>query len=528
MRLRAGIVDAKVTVGRATMLLFNRFRIFIAAIVLALAGCVVPAAASSVYPFCDASASTGHIWYVDPLRGSLKGDGSKAKPWRTLGDVISNNLIASAPSRWDNTLRRNVITSPNAPIKPGDTIYLMTGNHGTVTIQGYYGTTLVGYNQSQFITIMAGPGQIPVIQQLNIIGGSHFIFRGISFLGTNNTGSYATAYSNGSDFGFVNIRGPHDNIIFDQNRFISAADVSGWSISDWISKRASGITEGGGSCLAITNNTFKNIGFGIRTQKSQHVLIQNNTIDYFTDDGIDYGSDDLTIDGNTITNSIEDGDGFHRDGMQGQPYNEQTTISNVTITNNKVIRIADPRNPYPGFLQGIDAFDGQWSNVTVKGNFIVTDAGDGLVFFGSHNITISGNTVMGDSGRLLPCYGMTLSQCEGQSVQPTNSTTPALRVTKSKTGVPSSNVYVTNNFLTGMAIDISTSPITISGNVCVIGSAGKCPIGIPVNGVMKWVGTPSIVGDNNVITSKTPAQIFGVFNTESATYNQTVVSDPRN
>ena len=151
-----------------------------------------------------------------------------------------------------------------------------------------------------------------------------------------------------------------------------------------------------GSCLSVTNNLFKNIGFAIGSQRASNILIQQNVIDHFTDDGIDYGSNNMVIDRNQITNSIDDGDGFHQDGMQGQPYGN-TPVSNIQITNNfvanQIEKLVSPAN-----LQGIDTFDGVWQNVTVENNVVITNAYHGITFYGVTNISVINNTVIGSGG----------------------------------------------------------------------------------------------------------------------------------
>ena len=38
---------------------------------------------------------TGALFYVDPVNGNMEGDGSRAKPWSTVQEVIEQNLIES-------------------------------------------------------------------------------------------------------------------------------------------------------------------------------------------------------------------------------------------------------------------------------------------------------------------------------------------------------------------------------------------------------------------------------------------------
>ena len=134
-------------------------------------------------------------------------------------------------------------------------------------------------------------------------------------------------------------------------------------------------------------------------------MLSHNEIDHFGDDGIDYGANNISITHNYIHDNFDIGDGNHEDVMQGQngpllrgvPYNH---FSNILIDSNLVIRQTDPKLAFPTYLQGIDAFDEDWTNVTVTNNVIVTSACWGIFFSSVHNGKIINNTVVADG--LLP------------------------------------------------------------------------------------------------------------------------------
>jgi hypothetical protein len=474
--------------------------------------------ASPVYSGCAAATPnpSGNVWYVDPVKGSMSGNGSAAHPWHTLAEVFQAGLFATTP-----TIKGSGYTvMANPPIQPGDTVYLLSGDHGSVKIQGWYGVgnTLVGFANSSYITIAALPGQTPVIDNLQIIGGSHWAFSGVTFQGLNTTGVYPQAGGGSQDYWLVTLRGPHDNIVFDNSTIQSATDVSGWTMGQWLTQRSSGILDTAGTCIAITNSLFHNIGFAMQTQQSDMVLIQNNTVNYFSDDGIDYGSSDLLIQQNLIENSVEDGDGFHRDGMQGQPYNEQTLNQNVVINSNTVIRLADPSNPYPGQLQGIDAFDGLWNNLVVTNNVIITDANQALSYYGAQNITVSNNYVVEDSGLVFPCYGITLPQCQTLSLTYDTSQKAAINIYPSKAGLASSSVTISNNITNELYIDPTTTNWTLNNNLC-LPINGKCTLALPVNGTMSWIGAPGTYTGHTVIPQFPATSMFVKFDTTDEQYN---------
>jgi parallel beta-helix repeat protein len=477
------------------------------------------------------SGNVGTAFYIDPVAGSDTGDGSKAHPWKTLQDVIAAGLFANMPTHYDNASKTTIKNNPNAPIKSGDTLYLMSGDQGSVVLQGSYGTTLTGYNNTDFITITAAPGQTPVIDQLDIKGASKWIFSGITFKSLNTSGTYASGGTSNPDYFLATVSGPHDNIIFNDDTFMSQANVSSWSPTDWKEKRASGLFDnggGGGTCTTITNNTFQNVGFGIDSQRSDNVLVANNTINYFSDDGIDYSSNDMVIEGNHISNSIEDGDGFHRDGMQGQPITETTTVQNVTIKNNFVTRLADPANPYPGSLQGIDEFDGIFKNVTVEGNQVITNLSQGISFYGAQGLTIENNVVLSDNQKFLPCEPISMPNCsvQGQSVITGTTTIPTINISDAKAKTPSNNVTIMDNIVSGIGIILDTQNLNVTHNLCVP-TNGKCVIGIPVNGAMLWKAAPGTYPGDNVITSLDASALFTQFDPIGLHYNLTLkVANP--
>ena len=85
--------------------------------------------------------------------------------------------------------------------------------------------------------------------------------------------------------------------------------------------------------------------------------------------------------------------------------------------------------PFPLGMQGIDAFDEDWTNMTVTNNVIVTSACWGMALASIHDSLVANNTVL-DDGSPIGHSGCTLSLTVGASNQ----------------GPNSSNTRVTNNF----------------------------------------------------------------------------------
>lgn len=416
-----------------------------------------PAAASTVGepelkapPGCEAppALSGRRAFYVDPVKGSRSNNGSADHPWRTLEEVVNDGLIASAtyhtPYHAGDALQP---ASRRAVVQPGDVIYLRSGDHGVVTLRGAY--------NASFITVSAAPGAAPVIRKLNIYSGSHWDFEGVKFESPNLTGVYAQGGTPKPDYFLVKMtasgfQGPLDNIVVANSTLQSADNVTKWSQRDWMETRASGIflsasmvakDSEGGQCFSFIHNTLRNIGFGLVLYNATSVLISHNTIDHFVDDGIDYGGNKMFISYNTITNSIDDGDGFHRDGMQGQPYwGEEEVLHDLVFDGNTVINQTDPNLPFPGYLQGIDTFDGVWNRVRVTNNVVITNAYHGIAFFGANDIDIINNTVMADA---LPGKSPTSGERNSYAVLKNGDTWISVR--NGKDGRPSTNVVIRNN-----------------------------------------------------------------------------------
>ena len=403
----------------------------------------IPSLATCELPI---STAADRIFYVDPEKGSRHNDGSADHPWRTLEEVFDDGLVDTRLSEsGTKPPPRRVQTTP--VVKAGDTIVLRSGNHGKIKLRGAY--------NDKFITIVGAPGQTPIIKQLSITGGSHWIFKNIVFDSLNDSGVYGTLSVYQPDYYLLKLdanaaAGPLDNIFIEQSTFRSTVDAKNWNQQNWREQRVSGIwinagmergDADGGHCFVVDGNNIYNIGTGIDVSNAVGVAIVGNNIDHFADDAIDYGSSDMFIFGNKITNSVNDEDGFHRDAMQGQPYwGAGETLRNLNIIGNYVINQTDPDLKFPGYLQGIDEFDGIWDGVNILNNVVVTNAYHGISFYGAKNIHIINNTVMASA---MPGPSVEAGTANSYDVLRKGATWIAIR--NAKDGSPSQNAIVRNN-----------------------------------------------------------------------------------
>src|SRR5277367_1799898 len=350
--------------------------------------------AAEVYPGCAVPPTTfNHIWYIDPVSGKTAAEGglgTRAAPWNSLQAVFSVEPGYTAPLLSTAAFKRRDPASPGAgPIQPGDEILLMSGNYGDISTSDWN----VGLKNPAFLTIAAAPGQTPVLSFLAAVSSSYLVFSGIKVEGT------ADSSPVHARFPLVQVSGspalPSSNLVFTNMRVSSADDTSGWTQAEWRARRrVIGIAAQGGAdttCVSVTNSHISNIEFGA-TASANNMLVSGNDIERFGDDGIDYNASNILITKNYIHDGVDLADGAHPDGMQGYP----GKFSNVVIDSNRVIRQTDPNLPFPNFLQGIDAFDGDWTNLTVTNNVVVTYSCWGIGFASVHGGRIINNTVLSD------------------------------------------------------------------------------------------------------------------------------------
>ena len=348
-----------------------------------------------------------HIFYIDPVKGSMNGDGSSARPWSTLQAALAAGLINGA-------------NKTTGAVHAGDLIYLMTGEHGSFRVSGS------AAQNTDFITIMAAPGNHPVMNLLEIDNGQNWVFSGIIFTNPatipQNYNYYGLAY-------FSDVK----NIIFKNNILYSVPDVTDWTPQDWMSNAVGRGIYCFGSSVTITNNRISNVRYGVVMQ-GDNIVLNGNSIDCFSDDGIDFTSTNTMITCNTITNHYGQlADGNHNDGIQGWIDGPSNDLHNILIDRNVVIAST---NKYPTIippiptgegqdhLQGISIFDCPVKNLTATNNVISPAAYHGLTFYGLSDSVVANNTLYNQS----PLYHTWIGV-----------------FSNGYNDAPSSNVYVRNN-----------------------------------------------------------------------------------
>ena len=222
--------------------------------VILLLSFAAPIRAANVYSGCAVpSATPRHVWYIDPVHGKTPaagGNGSQASPWNSLSGVLSGSwganvtvpgysrpLLSSVPYNHAANGQccaavADQLGSP--PVQPGDALMLMSGNYGDIGIGDFNLPT----TNSDFVTVEAAPGQIPVFSTLYIDRTNKWVFNTIkvqSLLGTN---------GNFQPLVFLTDQGPSfptTDIVMENMQISSADSTAGWSKAQWVAQARFGV-----------------------------------------------------------------------------------------------------------------------------------------------------------------------------------------------------------------------------------------------------------------------------------------------
>ncbi|MDI1483388.1 right-handed parallel beta-helix repeat-containing protein [Polyangium sp. y55x31] len=342
-------------------------------------------------------------FYVDPANGSASGDGSAAKPWQSLEQLITDGAFGTT-------------------IKAGDTVWLRSGYHGAPVFKGG--------DYTPAITIAAAPGEKPTAGSVAFKGAKGWTLRGLSI-----SPSHAPTPTVGD---IVLIDPSSARVTVEDNEIFSVTDSSAWGADEWINAASSGIFVRGAECVA-RNNSLTNVRFGISVD-GKGALVEKNRIVNFSADGLRGLGDDGVFQYNLIKNvyvSQDDGDSNHDDGFQSWSVGAggvgTGAVKNVVLRGNVFINREDPNQKLTNSMQGIGCFDGFFEGWVVENNVVVTDHWHGISFYGMRNSRIVNNTVI--------------------DVNDVTPGPPWIKVTAHKDGTASQDVVVRNNLATDLQLE---------------------------------------------------------------------------
>jgi hypothetical protein len=321
-----------------------------------------------------------NTFYCDPVNGTLKGDGSKEKPWGKLSEVIVAKLV-------------NGQDSTSGVVHAGDRILLRSGDHGELRLTPYSGSKQ--YANTDFITIEADSGATPRIATIIVANASKWIFRGLLIEQVSPPPKRTMAVSIANS----------DSILIENCMIRPQSDVKEWTATEWSTLSPTyGVHMNRVPNSTVRNNRIYGVENGIAVNSPSTAVI-GNTIDYFANDGIQFAGSDTLIQKNVISNHYAGWDDkMHHDGIQGWPasFLEEKELHNITIDSNFVIASTGeyplippvPTGEGDDYLQGISIFDGTSTNVTVTNNIVISAANHGMSFYGISKSTIANNTVI--------------------------------------------------------------------------------------------------------------------------------------
>jgi hypothetical protein len=384
-----------------------------------------------------ASPLWGADFYIDPQRGDPAGDGSAEKPWQSLQEVVDRGLIETR--EWDSLPYKPtcklVPKNEDAPVKPGDTIWLRNGDYGDVAIRKHYNTATV--------TIAAQEGHTPRLRSLLLQSGCHWALKGLHVSPEFGEGKRPRTMIEIQAHGW---NGPVHDVLVEQCVLQSAADTSGWSAADWNERSVSGIGADG-ERIVIRGNRLKNVNFGISVGAS-HALVENNVVENFAGDGL-RGLGDHSVFQNNVVKNCYDVNDNHDDGFQSWSTGPRGVgsgeVVGLVLRGNTIINCEDPNQPHRGALQGIGCFDGMFVDWIIENNVVVVDHYHGITLGGARGCRIVNNTVIDPN-----------DQRPGPA---------AVRIGKHKRGMTSSGCTVRNNLVS--ALSVQGDEMTVDHNLIV-------------------------------------------------------------
>ncbi|MFO7904571.1 MAG: right-handed parallel beta-helix repeat-containing protein [Pirellulaceae bacterium] len=377
-------------------------------------------------------------YYVDPKRGDPDNDGSADKPWRSLQEVFDQGLVesrdwSSFPYENDSELAAK---NPGAPVKAGDTIWLRGGDYGDVRILGYY--------NSDFITLAACEGHTPRFHSVRLRSGSRWILKGLHVSPEFGDGKRPRTMIDLESHGW---RGPVRDVVVEDCVVRSAEDTSKWSVQQWNARSCSGI-EADGTRITVRRNRLKNVDFGI-TVGASHSLVEQNLVENFAGDGLRGLGNHIVFEDNVVKNCYDVNDN-HDDGFQSWSRSEQGVgageVVGIILRGNTIINYEDRDQPHRGALQGIGCFDGMYVDWVIENNVVVVDHYHGITLGGARGCRVVNNTVIDPNDRR-----------PGPA---------AVRVGKHKNGTPSTGCTVRNNLTTALHAQ-SGRDMTVDHNLIV-------------------------------------------------------------
>ncbi|MHC4117355.1 MAG: choice-of-anchor Q domain-containing protein [Planctomycetota bacterium] len=317
-----------------------------------------------------ASLSEGAVFYVDPEKGDMAGDGSAQRPWRTVQEVFEGKLIQTRDLHGQ-------LRNPRGLVKAGDTILLRSGYHGEIYCRGAY--------NDDYITIAGEKGHTPKVRRVFFAAAAKWIVRGLTV-----SPEFAPEFKRDRLIHVVNWGGPSYDFVIEDNTVYSGADGSRWSAEQWNQRACYGMTVIAETVM-IRNNALSYVNHGI-VMYGKKITVEDNTIEHIGGDGIVCSADDASLIGNKmkyfykINANHDDGIQFHRGRDKTTPIRNALVRGNTVIAWDKAVQ-----NPLLTSPQGICNFDIPAINWHIENNLVLVRHHHGITIYGCQGGVIVNN-----------------------------------------------------------------------------------------------------------------------------------------
>ncbi|KAB1068071.1 hypothetical protein F6U93_08005 [Tamlana haliotis] len=319
-------------------------------------------------PFLTVNATD---FYCDPVHGKKSNDGSKEHPWGALETVFENVRT----------------------FKPGDVIFLRSGNHGHVTV--------IGENE-KYITVKKFEDEKPIISSIvfgtDVNPASRWIFSNLLFEGKTKPNA-------------VFIHQNSSRIRLLENRFEGQNHDSAIQVK--------------GTQCRVESNVILNYksGIGVEGDKNQ---IRNNRIQFFKSNAIEISGNYNVLEYNLLKECIAE-ENLSSCGIRFQ---DNETKGNI-VRGNSIINFVKPDRTQIGLLYGIYGGNITISESIIENNLVVTNSDKGISIKGRINqVKIVNNTVVN------PYFGLSFKNAANIN------TAAAIQVLGEQN---SSNIIIRNN-----------------------------------------------------------------------------------
>jgi len=331
-----------------------------------------------------------NAFFIDPIHGSASGDGSKEAPWNSLQDLINSGLLESRA--WSEYPAENLDESylkpmnEGAPIKGGDTIYLMNGNYGDLSISEHY--------NSAPIIIKAYPGQKPVFTQMKLTSSANWVFENIAIDRTGLELGPALFLANNHSW-----TGNSWDISLINSQLTGSRDINAWGLQEWLS--VGGGIRSYAKNFKASGNTIENVRDAVLSQGANS-LFEYNIINQYAFDAIRGFGEYSEFKYNLIKNSVyTDYSLNHDDAFQSWILDANTPQVGIVLHGNVIIDNHDLHKSPSPFLatrtprvQAIGLFDGPFWNWKITNNAIVVSSSHGISTDKLKHSTVTGNVLI--------------------------------------------------------------------------------------------------------------------------------------